>query len=159
MNLPLPASDPSSACVAAALSRGAHHFALLKSSPAPPGHAEVEADGGDCDRAPPSTLRCARCLQSVAHPADVISLRGSAPVGTYVNPFGYLHSVITLGAAQQLIVVGTPSTLSSWFTGYAWRMALCAGCGAHLGWRFSSLEADREPAGFWGLSRAALIEP
>jgi hypothetical protein len=31
------------------------------------------------------------------------------------------------------------STLFTWFEGYAWQVASCAGCGTHLGWRFVSV--------------------
>ena len=94
----------------------------------------------------------------MARSEDVFSLDSSGSVGAYINPFGYLHEVITVLEAQQLVVIGTPSTLNSWFAGYAWRMAFCAGCGAHLGWRFSTVAPGGEPPEFWGLSGAALIE-
>lgn len=34
----------------------------------------------------------------------------------------------------------------TWFPGYAWRLALCAKCGLHLGWHYRSSGDD-----FFGL--------
>jgi hypothetical protein len=32
--------------------------------------------------------------------------------------------------------VGEPSEYYPWFPGYAWQIAVCRGCRAHLGWLF-----------------------
>ena len=34
--------------------------------------------------------------------------------------------------------MGEPTREHTWFTGFAWRIALCAQCQAHLGWRFQN---------------------
>jgi hypothetical protein len=54
----------------------------------------------------------------------------------------------------------------SWFPGYAWTVAYCATCFAHLGWRFtpvqpggnhqSRIEGGGVP--FWGLRRGQLTD-
>ena len=36
------------------------------------------------------------------------------------------------GCAQ----AGEPTFEYTWFPGHSWRLALCAGCRAHLGWAF-----------------------
>jgi len=39
----------------------------------------------------------------------------------------------------------------TWFSGYKWQLAVCAGCGEHLGWLF------RGESGFYGLITALLV--
>lgn len=34
---------------------------------------------------------------------------------------------------------GAPELADSWFAGYAWSLLACAGCGAHIGWRYDWL--------------------
>lgn len=155
---PMPQQQRSPMTAARMLQPPPQHPGLrcLKARPRHPPRADAEPDSRARDSGEPPALRCARCLQIVGHHDDVFSLDESDPGGAFVNPFGYLHEVLTVIAAQQLVVIGTPTTLNTWFAGYAWRMAFCSGCGAHMGWRFSTTEAGRVPPRFWGLSRAAL---
>ena len=43
--------------------------------------------------------------------------------------------------------VGQATPEDTWFTGFAWRVALCGHCAEHLGWHFSSAGGDS----FFGL--------
>ena len=56
------------------------------------------------------------------------------------NPGAVRFDVVRTDAVP-LIVTGAPTNEHSWFPPYLWRMAHC-GCGAHLGWSFSSADAD-----------------
>ena len=135
-----------------------HAQRCLHSSPTRTSDPGVEAADKARDDDDSPALRCACCLLVVASPRDVFSVDRTGPVGAYVNPFGYLHKVLTVLDAQQMVVIGVPSTLNTWFAGYAWQMAFCSACESHLGWRFSAAELDRTPPRFWGLSRAAIVE-
>ena len=37
---------------------------------------------------------------------------------------------------------GEPETAHSWFPGFAWTVANCARCHAHVGWRFTRASAS-----------------
>ncbi|XP_032240211.1 uncharacterized protein LOC5514702 [Nematostella vectensis] len=53
----------------------------------------------------------------------------------FKNPNGNYFEVITADAAN-IKQQGGAFTEHSWFPGYAWRIAVCPRCGAHLGWSF-----------------------
>uniref|UniRef100_A0A8C2C5C8 Cereblon n=1 Tax=Cyprinus carpio TaxID=7962 RepID=A0A8C2C5C8_CYPCA len=84
-----------------------------------------------------------------------LSLYG--PMAAYVNPHGYVHETLTVYKANNLNLIGRPSTLHSWFPGYAWTIAQCRTCGSHMGWKFSAVKKDLSPPRFWGLTRSALL--
>jgi len=49
----------------------------------------------------------------------------------------------------------------SWFPGYAWTVAYCSACFAHMGWRFTPVTRGRALSGaqsFWGLRRGQLTD-
>lgn len=52
--------------------------------------------------------------------------------GAFVNSHGYVHDMITLHRATNTACEGEPETEHSWFPGYAWTIAYCAGCANHL---------------------------
>ena len=52
--------------------------------------------------------------------------------GAFVNSHGYVHDMITLYRATNATCEGDPETEHSWFPGYAWTIAYCAGCTNHL---------------------------
>ncbi len=65
---------------------------------------------------------------------------------TYVNPAGDEFTIGCFASASGATGVGEESTFWTWFRGFAWRIAACGGCGAHVGWSFR-----REASVFWGL--------
>jgi cereblon len=75
----------------------------------------------------------------------------------FVNPHGFLHEVVTVRWVVNVTVAGPPTTEFTWYPGYAWEVAWCGRCGAHLGWSFTAVE-DVEPGAFWGLRRDAIVE-
>jgi hypothetical protein len=104
---------------------------------------------------PEPCLICRACALPIADPRSIFRL-GEGPQ-IYLNPHGILHELLLVAAAQNLLLVGEATTEHTWFAGYAWRIALCARCHAHLGWRYEAAPGEaRSPAIFFGLRRAAL---
>lgn len=54
------------------------------------------------------------------------------------NPSGLVFRIGCFGEAPGCTTVGDPSEYYPWFPGYAWQIAVCRGCRAHLGWLFRS---------------------
>jgi hypothetical protein len=94
---------------------------------------------------PERALRCARCDHALTREEARVT-RGGAHRHTRLNPFGYVHDFGCFAPAEGCATVGPSTEEHTWFPGYAWTMARCGACGAHVGWRF-------EGAGdaFWGL--------
>lgn len=105
---------------------------------------------------PSRFLRCRECALPVADPREIFKL-GEGPQ-LYLNPHGILHEVVLVGTARNLLLVGDATLEHTWFAGYAWRIALCARCHSHLGWRYEAADA-RSPPIFFGLRRAAVTVP
>jgi hypothetical protein len=84
--------------------------------------------------------RCAACGHEVALDRDRVHLEG-AGVRTFVNPEGIEFRITGFRDAPGCAASGRPSSYWSWFPGFAWQVALCSGCGRHLGWSFQSAEA------------------
>ncbi len=62
------------------------------------------------------------------------------------NPHGLSFEIGCFRTAPGCHQVGQETAEWSWFPGYRWRVALCRGCGMHLGWCYRG----GEPA-FYGL--------
>jgi hypothetical protein len=95
-------------------------------------------------------LRCRACEAEVAREDDRIEMSG-AHVHTFVNPHGHVFEIGCFARAHGCAPVGRASAFFSWFPGYAWRIAVCGSCRAHLGWAFG------EEPGFYGLILARLV--
>lgn len=80
---------------------------------------------------------CARCRHCITSHGAGISVAGSHE-HRCTNPHGLTFHIGCFGEAPGSVVDGTATTAYSWFAGYAWQVALCAHCQAHLGWRFRS---------------------
>ena len=106
-------------------------------------------------------LHCARCSVEISTLESVFSWdeRGSS-IGTFVNPHGFVHQMITLcGVSNVIPDDNEPSLQDCWFPGYGWTLLFCSRCGAHLGWQFewqNVQENDPPHVLFWGISRACL---
>jgi hypothetical protein len=90
-------------------------------------------------------LRCVACGHAIAREKARVEVDGRH-VHTFVNPAGHEYTIRCFGEAPGCAGAGDESTFWSWFPGFAWRIALCARCGAQVGWSFR-----REASVFWGL--------
>lgn len=105
-----------------------------------------------------TSLCCKQCQDAeITTKKEIFSLSLYGPMAAYVNPHGYVHETLTVYKANNLNLVGRPSTLHSWFPGYAWTVAQCRSCHSHMGWKFTATTKDLSPPRFWGLSRSALL--
>ena len=64
------------------------------------------------------------------------------------NPVGMLFRILTFKEAPGVASIGGATAKFTWFTGYSWRVSLCAGCREQLGWQFSGADMPRV---FFGL--------
>jgi hypothetical protein len=102
-----------------------------------------ERSGPDLERKPrpedalddATVLVCAACTSFVTTAAARIAMSGSHE-HTFVNPHGFRYHIGCFAAAPGCAAIGSESSYWTWFPGYAWRIAECRGCGAHLGWQF-----------------------
>ena len=90
-------------------------------------------------------LFCAACRHPVTHQDARISVQG-AHEHACTNPLGLSFHIGCYREAGGCALTGAATSEHSWFRGYAWRIAHCAHCRAHLGWAFESASD-----GFYGL--------
>ena len=95
---------------------------------------------------------CAACTTRVADEDAGIEIAG-AHRHRFANPAGVEFEIGCFDAAG-CRVDGAPTLEHTWFAGFAWSYALCANCGAHLGWLYES-----DAARFFGLILARLVGP
>jgi len=86
-------------------------------------------------------LFCAQCRHPVTREEERIRVNG-AHQHTCTNPHGLTFHIGCFREAGGCAGVGEAILEHTWFAGYAWRVALCASCGAQLGWRYQA-PADR----------------
>lgn len=98
-------------------------------------------------------LSCVHCSETIANTADIFSMSVEGPQGTFVNPGGFVHEMLTLTKSNNISYYGRPSTDHSWFPGYAWTVASCARCHSHMGWKFTATKRKLKPQKFYGLTR------
>lgn len=70
-----------------------------------------------------------------------------------MNPSGLRFDVACFSIAPGCMPEGERSSVWTWFPGRAWQVALCKGCGSHVGWSF---HADGL-APFHGLVRDRIV--
>lgn len=90
-------------------------------------------------------LYCITCHQLVTHLDERIVVNGGTE-HTVRNPYGIEFHIGCFKSAYGCRAHGTATGAYTWFPGYAWRLALCANCGLHLGWHYHSNSDD-----FFGL--------
>jgi hypothetical protein len=94
---------------------------------------------------PERRLHCIACRQLVTRLDERISVNGAAE-HTVRNPYGIEFHIGCFKSAYGCRAHGAPTRAHTWFPGYAWRLALCARCGLHLGWLYRG-----DTDGFHGL--------
>jgi hypothetical protein len=92
-----------------------------------------------------SWIRCSACGHALTRARARVEVEGKH-VHTFVNPAGFEYTIRCFGDAPGCTAAGEESTFWSWFRGFAWRMAACGGCAAHVGWSFR-----KDTSVFWGL--------
>lgn len=95
-------------------------------------------------------LCCHLCRHGITDRESALAVNGRQ-VHVRTNPAGVTFEFGCYDQAPGCSAVGTPTTGHSWFPGYAWQLAVCGGCGEHLGWRF------RGEGGFFGLILERLV--
>jgi hypothetical protein len=98
------------------------------------------------------SILCRECLAEITSLESCIEVEGTHR-HTFFNPYGLLFEIGCFSAAPGVVVSGKPTEEFSWFPGFLWQHALCASCGAHLGWMYSSANAT-----FFGLILNRLLE-
>ena len=96
-------------------------------------------------------LVCRNCGQAITGEDRRIAVAGSHR-HTFFNPAGIVYGLGCFSEANGCVLVGPRSPEFSWFAGCLWRVALCRGCGNHLGWHFQG-----DGQAFYGLILAELI--
>lgn len=96
------------------------------------------------------TFLCRRCGQDITVVANLNNLGSKLALGQrndtllgvkqcliqlFKNPHGQHFELITVTSAN-VKSLGEAFEEHSWFPGYAWRVAVCPQCGAHMGWSF-----------------------
>jgi hypothetical protein len=95
-------------------------------------------------------LVCARCGHGITREKERIEVDGRH-VHVFVNPSMIEFRIGCFRDAPGCAGVGEESSYWAWFPGHAWRVTVCARCGAHLGWVFTRAETR-----FYGLILDAL---
>lgn len=93
---------------------------------------------------------CARCGHAVTRRDSRVEV-GGRHEHVHVNAHGYVHRVGCFREADGAVEATEPTRAWTWFPGYAWQIAVCRRCGAHVGWRFV-----REGDAFWGVALDAV---
>jgi hypothetical protein len=99
-------------------------------------------------------LVCAACGLHITDEDQRIDMAG-AHEHTFVNPGGFVHHIGCFATAPGCIHLGPAESAFSWFPGWAWQVAACAQCRAHLGWIYR----DAGDGQFHGLITNALRRP
>jgi hypothetical protein len=97
---------------------------------------------------------CRECLFPITREEDQSEMAG-ARQHTFANPAGIVFTIGCFQTAEGCAPVGPASDEFTWFPGFAWRVGVCRGCLAHLGWHFVAPSG----AAFWGLILDHLIFP
>lgn len=121
------------------LSMQDHNRYLFRPDPKPgkgkPGVIAAPRDKEETASA--EAVLCRQCLHVITAPAEHRVING-AHAHTFANPEGIVFEIVCYRSAWGCGYVGPASPEFTWFAGYVWRIAVCANCHSHLGWRFSA---------------------
>lgn len=98
---------------------------------------------------------CRQCYHIITRPEEKIQVNGSHQ-HAFANPSGLIFEIGCFQNAEGCGYTGQTTQEYSWFSGYAWRIAVCGKCLTQIGWLFSaSMGINR----FYGLILDKLIIP
>lgn len=133
---------------------GRRPFWLLKTEPPGRNRDPETAPEETAEAKETRRVLCRECLHPVTREQDRTEVHG-AHQHTFANPGGIVFTIGCFQAAEGCGAAGSPSDEFTWFKGFSWRVAVCTGCLAHLGWLFSTASGSV----FWGLILDHLIFP
>ncbi len=107
------------------------------------------------DRSP---LICTACGERITSIRERVEMNGTH-AHTFTNPHGFTFDIGCFRSAPGCKPMGEATDAWTWFRGYAWRVAVCGGCGAHLGWGYEPASPDPDNRGFFGLILDRLSQP
>jgi len=123
-----------------------HAFHLLREPADPESGQVIELDEQDEElRDEQPVIICRACRHAITTGDQRLEVSGSHR-HTFFNPAGIVYEIGCFARAAGCSLAGETSGEFSWFPGYLWRIAICGGCGTHLGWRFQSADSA-----FYGL--------
>ncbi len=93
---------------------------------------------------------CIRCMRGVAREKDRIQREGKNEF-VFRNPEGQRFHILLFSDCPGGREAGLPTSLHTWFPGFAWCYCLCRGCGLQLGWWYEG------QGRFVGLIRARIV--
>jgi len=128
---------------------------LCRTASRAPGAPDRDAAGTPDEDDEGRLIRCGACGRPVAAPAARTGV-GGRHAHVFANPAGLVFEVGCFREAFGCRGEGPFVAAFSWFGGFAWQVAVCRGCEAHLGWRYRP--RDGSGPGFWGLILARLAE-
>ena len=131
-------------------------YALFRQGEAVKNAQDLQQNAGVQERDAPEKgdpLLCAACSRPITRERERIRIN-ERHEHVFANPHGYIYQIGCFAAAPGCLTVGAAESFFSWFPGYAWQVALCGGCGALLGWAYSSADAQ-----FYGLILEKLAAP
>jgi hypothetical protein len=97
-------------------------------------------------------LCCVHCGKPITHEDQRIAI-SSSHRHRFINPHGLVFQIGCFASAPGCAQVGAATEEWTWFSGYAWQVALCRSCGIHLGWRYRNSSGN----GFYGLILDRLV--
>lgn len=129
---------------------------LWLKTPAAPEKGDGTAPAGEArEKAEEERLiLCRECLFPIAREEAQGEMAGQFK-HTFANPAGIVFTIGCFQVADGCAPVGPASDEFTWFPGFTWRVGICRGCLAHLGWYFTAPSG----ASFWGLILDHLIFP
>ncbi|MBL0713508.1 MAG: hypothetical protein JJV98_07375 [Desulfosarcina sp.] len=116
--------------------------------------AAAPEDSVDAETQKARLVLCRECLHPITREQDRTEVHG-AHRHIFANPGGIVFTIGCFQTAEGCGAAGSPSDEFTWFKGFNWRVAVCTGCLAHLGWLFTTTSG----AAFWGLILDHLIFP
>ena len=81
-------------------------------------------------------LLCRICRLVITDESQRLAVAGEH-IHTRSNPHGVTFCFGCFGEAPGCDGIGAATAEHSWFAGCRWRIAVCRGCGEHLGWLFT----------------------
>jgi hypothetical protein len=95
----------------------------------------IEKTETQTNEKPEHPILCASCGTVVSYREHILRYTGISE-HVFTNPHGFVFRVGLLREAPGVFSVGDWTEEFSWFTGFAWRFAVCGGCMTHLGWEY-----------------------